>query len=58
MAGRGGMAPAPGQGMKLPGPQSAIIKPENHGSKDVMKYSDYIRQEKMRKFKRMPRLIG
>ena len=27
-------------------------------NKEVMKYSDYIRQEKLRKFKRMPRLIG
>ena len=57
MAGRGGMAPMPGQGIKQAGGQNAISKTDNN-NKDMMKYSDYIRQEKMRKFKRMPRLIG
>ena len=63
MGQRSGMAPAPGAGwQKGPG---AILKNDNNnnnngggGSKDVQKYSDYIKQEKMRKFKRMPRLIG
>ena len=42
MAGRAGMAPMPGQGMKPTGPQSTIIKSDNN-NKDMMKYSDYIR---------------
>ena len=29
-----------------------------HGSKDDIKFSDYLRMEKMRKFKRLPRLVG
>ena len=37
---------------------STNIEPQIKKQKTTAKYSDYIRLEKMRKFKRMPKLIG
>ena len=37
---------------------STSIDAQNKNKKSNAKYSDYIRLEKMRKFKRMPKLIG
>ena len=45
------MAPAPGMPM-------GIRKQDEPAKKEEAKYSDYIRQEKLRTFKRLPKLIG